>query len=53
MEENTQQVQNSAIKVEDNQQNLAGKTVKPKRKIPTSGNGWINDLKKAFETNER
>ena len=53
MEENTQQVQNSAIKVEDNQQNLAGKTVKPKRKIPTSGNGWINDLKKAFDINDK
>ena len=30
-----------------------GKTQPQKRKIPTSGNGWTNDLKKAFETNER
>ena len=30
-----------------------GKTVPQKRKPPVSGNGWTNDLKKAFETNER
>ncbi|MCK5111435.1 MAG: ribonuclease J [Arcobacteraceae bacterium] len=33
-------------------ENPAGKTVKPKRKVPTSGNGWTNDLKKAFEIND-
>jgi ribonuclease J len=30
-----------------------GKTVPGKKKPPTSGNGWVNDLKKGFETNER
>ena len=33
--------------------NQKGKTVPNKRKPPVSGNGWTNDLKKAFETNER
>ncbi len=33
--------------------NEKGKTVPQKKKPPTSGNGWTNDLKKAFETNER
>jgi len=33
--------------------NAKGKTVPAKRKPPVSGNGWTNDLKKAFETNER
>ena len=33
--------------------NQKGKTVPQKRKPPVSGNGWTNDLKKAFETNER
>lgn len=33
--------------------NQKGKTVPQKRKPPTSGNGWTNDLKKAFEQNER
>ncbi|MEA2018159.1 MAG: ribonuclease J [Campylobacterota bacterium] len=33
--------------------NQRGKTVPQKRKPPVSGNGWTNDLKKAFETNER
>ena len=30
-----------------------GKTVPQKRKPPVSGNGWTNDLKKAFEINEK
>ncbi len=30
-----------------------GQTVPQKKKAPSSGNGWINDTKKAFETNER
>ncbi|MEA3383564.1 MAG: ribonuclease J [Campylobacterota bacterium] len=30
-----------------------GKTVPAKRKPPVSGNGWTNDLKKAFEINEK
>jgi len=34
-------------------QNQKGKTAPQKRKPPVSGNGWTNDLKKAFETNER
>ncbi len=34
-------------------QGQKGKTVPQKRKPPLSGNGWTNDLKKAFETNER
>ncbi|MGB3750097.1 MAG: ribonuclease J [Arcobacteraceae bacterium] len=33
--------------------NQKGKTAPQKRKPPLSGNGWTNDLKKAFETNER
>lgn len=33
--------------------NQKGKTIPAKRKPPVSGNGWTNDLKKAFETNER
>jgi len=33
--------------------NQKGKTQPQKRKPPVSGNGWTNDLKKAFETNER
>ena len=44
MEENIQQVQTSVS--ETQQKTPVGKTVKPKRKIPTSGNGWTNDLKK-------
>ncbi len=66
MEENTQQVQTSASSTEvknkpsqaekekkTESKNPAGKTVKPKRKVPTSGNGWTNDLKKAFEINDK
>ncbi len=56
MEENTQQVQTSAKEPEEEQKNKiesAGKTVKQKRKPPISGNGWTNDLKKAFEINEK
>jgi len=68
MEENKtqsadQQVENTEIKAEvvnSNQTentkqnpNQKGKTVPAKRKPPISGNGWTNDLKKAFETNER
>ncbi len=41
-----------APEAKDSKQNPAGKTVKPKRKVPTSGNGWTNDLKEAFEKNE-
>jgi ribonuclease J len=33
--------------------NGKGRTIPQKRKPPTSGNGWTNDLKKAFEHNER
>jgi ribonuclease J len=36
-----------------NNNNNRGKTVPQKRKPPTSGNGWINDLKKAFDANEK
>ena len=68
MEENTQQVQTSAsinntakkkpaqaekeVAPKEQEQTPAGKTVKPKRKVPLSGNGWTNDLKKAFEIND-
>jgi ribonuclease J len=37
--------------MEENEKEIV-KTIK-KRKPPISGNGWTNDLKKAFETNER
>jgi ribonuclease J len=30
-----------------------GRTLQQKRKPPTSGNGWTNDTKKAFEINEK
>jgi ribonuclease J len=30
-----------------------GRTVPPKKKPPTSGNGWTNDLKKSFDINEK
>ncbi len=68
MEENTQQVQTSAhvdkiqkevqqkltqdVENKSKESNTVGKTVKPKRKPPVSGNGWTNDLKKAFEIND-
>jgi ribonuclease J len=37
---------------EQNKNQSIGKTLKPKKKIPISGNGWTNNLKKAFESNE-
>jgi ribonuclease J len=40
-------------KPENTNPNQKGKTIPTKRKPPVSGNGWTNDLKKAFETNER
>lgn len=40
-------------KEENSSSQPAGKTVKPKRKPPVSGNGWTNDLKKAFEINDK
>ena len=55
-EENTNIVANSSAKSDANQKenpNQKGKTAPTKRKPPVSGNGWTNDLKKAFETNER
>ncbi|MDD2697399.1 MAG: ribonuclease J [Arcobacteraceae bacterium] len=30
-----------------------GQTIPQKKKAPISGNGWVNDTKKAFELNER
>ncbi len=53
---NTNDIANSNTKSDAKQNtnpNAKGKTVPPKRKPPVSGNGWTNDLKKAFETNER
>ena len=44
---------NSDTKSNTNQNVTKGKTVPQKRKPPVSGNGWTNDLKKAFEANER
>ncbi len=35
------------------QNTTKGKTLPAKRKPPVSGNGWTNDLKKAFEINEK
>ena len=49
---NKKQSNSDAPEAKDTKQNPAGKTVKPKRKVPTSGNGWTNDLKEAFEKNE-
>ena len=51
---------NDAIKAPQNQKQSVnqekpqkGKTAPQKRKPPVSGNGWTNDLKKAFEINEK
>jgi len=53
-QENTNDVANSNTKENaKTNPNQKGKTVPQKRKPPVSGNGWTNDLKKAFETNER
>ncbi|VAY87436.1 Zn-dependent hydrolase, RNA-metabolising [hydrothermal vent metagenome] len=58
MEENIQQVQTSSTIStntqiqEENKKDTVGKTIKPKRKVPTSGHGWTNDLKEAFALNE-
>ncbi len=53
--DNTPETEN--VKKEDSTNNQKpngkGRTVPQKRKPPTSGNGWTNDLKKAFEQNER
>ena len=46
---NTNSDTNSGTKPNANK----GKTVPAKRKPPISGNGWTNDLKKAFEINEK
>jgi len=47
---NSDTKQNTNKEVSEGQK---GRTVPQKRKPPVSGNGWTNDLKKAFETNER
>ena len=44
---------NSNTNLESKPNTQKGKTIPQKKKPPTSGNGWTNDLKKAFETNER
>ena len=49
VEQNTKTNTNSDTKQNTNK----GKTVPAKRKPPVSGNGWTNDLKKAFEINEK
>ncbi len=38
---------------EEQKPNQKGRTIPPKKKPPVSGNGWMNDLKKAFEANEK
>ena len=61
MEENKTEIQTNQdtnnqkqTKDGDNRQhNQRGRTVPQKRKPPTSGNGWTNDLKKSFEINEK
>jgi len=50
---NKQNNTNSNTKSNTNNSNQKGKSNPSKRKPPVSGNGWTNDLKKAFETNER
>ena len=60
---NTDSKENTKPNTQSNTQNNAkrntnssvskGKTVPQKRKPPVSGNGWINDLKKAFDANEK
>lgn len=44
---------NTYNKEEGDTQKPRGKTQIQKKKPPTSGNGWTNDTKKAFEINER
>ena len=57
MEENSQQnnVVDTNQQSQDTQENKKprGQTVRKKKTPPTSGNGWLNDTKKAFEVNER
>ena len=53
--ENVKQ-QDTAKTVESNNKKTdkpKGKTVPQKRKPPSSGNGWYNDTRKAFEINEK
>ncbi len=47
------EIKNDDTNNSNKKSNPKGKTVPQKRKPPVSGNGWTNDLKKAFETNER
>jgi len=51
VEENRADLKAKSNNSGEKQQN--GKTVPAKRKPPTSGTGWTNDLKKAFEINEK
>jgi len=44
---------NNSTKPNNKQSNTKGRTVPPKKKLPTHGNGWNNDLKKTFDQNER
>ncbi len=45
--------QSAKVNTNTNAEPAKGKTIPQKKKPPTSGNGWTNDLHKAFETNER
>ncbi|MEA3290326.1 MAG: ribonuclease J [Campylobacterota bacterium] len=51
-EQTSEQTTDQNTKSNKNTQNR-GKTVPQKRKPPTSGNGWTNDLKKSFEINDK
>ena len=53
--ENTSTQNNEASTPANNNPKSQNRTnnTKPKRKVPTSGNGWNNDLIKAFEKNEK
>ena len=53
--ENTSIQNNEASTPANNNPKSQNRTnnTKPKRKVPTSGNGWNNDLIKAFEKNEK
>ncbi|MEA3353726.1 MAG: ribonuclease J [Campylobacterota bacterium] len=51
-EQTSEQTTGQNTRPSKNTQNK-GKTAPQKRKPPTSGNGWTNDLKKSFETNDK
>ncbi len=50
---NNNTISESNTNNQNEQKQPVGQTIPQKKKAPSSGNGWMNDTKKAFETNER